>query len=195
MGLFDFLRRKESQPNEIREHLAQPRLQHYMMAHVALRSLAFENPLAYLGILGSPDANMFFAQLMESVSEQCPDEPDPGYRPDEISVHCLRVHSFPCAIVQMPSPKATTEAFFTAAVLMHDPSHDIPEPTQMKLRYLTLEKGFHADGTSRTVLCEWTSEGSHLNFGDGPPPELKLFINELEKAVDQTQGDAVHFPK
>jgi hypothetical protein len=48
------------------------------------------------------------------------------------------------------------------------------------IRYVTLERGSRIEtGQTRTVLCEWTADGSHVNFGDGPPPS----INDFTKAV------------
>jgi hypothetical protein len=189
MGLFDFFRRKPARPpgnGPDEADLAEPRCHHYMLAHVALRMAAFEHPLGVLGILGSPDGRRFLADVLKSVSEHCKGRgPGPDFGADDLKICQGRVRRYPCAVVEMPRPRATTEAFFVALVLLADPDERMP-PADIKLRYFTLEKGFVLGGPPRTVLCEWTSEGSHANYGDGPPPRLDAFIRAVEDKVSAT---------
>lgn len=76
-----------------------------------------------------------------------------------------------------------TEAYFVAAVLLVDLEQETPEVDQPALRYFTLEYGATLDGPPRTVLCEWTAEGSHLNYGDGPEPTLATFAEAIEQLL------------
>jgi hypothetical protein len=187
MGLFDFLRRKprtlaESEGAEA--DLDEPRCHHYMLAHYALRTVAHDKPLAFLGVLASPDATHFLSDLMESVSEHCKDrERHPDFSVEAIRIHTLRIGKYPCAVVQMPKPRAPTEAFFVAGVLLADPNEEMPESDRVALRYFTLEKGITLGGPARTVLCEWTADGTHANFGDGPPAELRAFCGAVEELL------------
>jgi hypothetical protein len=189
MGLFDFFRRKPREPRDpAPEDLDEPRCHHYTFAHYALRSVAFTDPLVYLGILASPKGQEFLARLLRSVSEHCKErEPQPDFDVEDISVHQVRVGRYPCAVVEMPRPKATTEIYFTAAVLLADPEDGMPESAPMDLRYFTLEKGVVLDGPPRTVLCEWTSAGSHVNYGDGPEPQLEAFVRAVEESISRTR--------
>ena len=63
---------------------------------------------------------------------------------------------------------------------MVDDSAKLP-PERTKFVYITLEKGFTADGGERTVLCHWTAGGKHVNHGTGPPATRKNFIDAIEK--------------
>lgn len=189
MGLFDFFRRRAPEPPEADlEDLDEPRCHHYTLAHYALRSVAFDDPLAYLGILVSPDARSFLAHLLRSVSEHCKEqEPQPDFGIEDITVHPVRVGRYPCAVIELPRPRAITEAYFTAAVLLADPADGLPVSTPMELRYFTLEKGFVLAGPPRTVLCEWTSEGTHVNYGDGPVPQLEAFVRAVAESVSRSR--------
>lgn len=191
MGLFDFFRQQPARsPNsdDVEADLDDPRCHHYMFAHAALRMAAFENPLAFLGTLASPDANEFLASLMASVSDHCRErQAQADFRVEDLIVHKVRVGSFPCAVVEMPRPRAITEAFFAAGVVLADLSAGAP-PSDVGLRYFTLEKGMHIDGASRTVFCEWTSSGSHLNFGEGPGPALGPFLEAVRELL-ATSGE------
>jgi hypothetical protein len=182
MGLFDFFRRKQiSASSESSDDLDQPRCRHYTLAHLALRSVAFEQPLMFLGVLASPKARAFLADMLVDVSEHCKDrEPRGDFGVDDIGIHTLRVGSYPCAVLEMPRPRAMIEAHFVAAVLLEDPATPIGEGERIPLRYFTLEKGASFDGRPRTVLCEWTANGTHANLGDGPPAELAAFVKAIQ---------------
>jgi hypothetical protein len=191
MGHFDFLRRKAPQlPDPNSEQLDYPRCHHYALAHVALRSAAFCDPLGYLSVLASPKARRFPARLLRSVSdsEHCrQEEPQPDFTIEDIAVHLVRAGRYPCAVIELPRPKATTEAYFTAAVLLAVPEDGMPETAPLELRYFTLEKGFVLAGPPRTVLCEWTFDGTHLTFGDGPATQLEAFVRAVEELASMSK--------
>jgi hypothetical protein len=183
MGFWGLFRRKPTQPpGRAGDDLDQPRCHHYTLAHCALRTIAAD-PLAYLAILASPDAQPFLARVLPSVSKHCSDtEPQPDFGIDDVTVHRVRVGRYPCAVIGLPSPRATTEAYFTAAVLLADPEEAVQgfaDAARLEMRYFTLEKGFLFAGPPCTVLCEWTTEGSHVNHGDGPAPELEAFVQAM----------------
>ena len=155
---------------------------HYTFAHVALRQIAFDDPLTFLGVLASPDAMRFLADVLRQVREHCKDvEPLADFSVEEVTVHKRRIGRFPCAIIEMPPPQEVPEAFFVGAVLLVDPTQEIDESKGVDLHYYTLEKGAVFEGVPRTVLCEWTADGSHLNFGFGPPPTVDAFFGVLEE--------------
>jgi hypothetical protein len=187
MGLFDFFRRKPRMSiggDEIDRSVGQPRCHHYALAHYALRGVAFEHPLAFLGVLASPDAQRFLAELLQSVSKQCKErEPEPDFTVEQIVVHKRRVGQYPCAIVEMPQPRATTEAYFVAAVLLADTEKPLQDKKDLTLRYVTLEMGSSLAGNARTVLGEWAVDGSHVNYGTGPNPKLEAFVGQLAEVL------------
>jgi hypothetical protein len=183
MGLFDFFKRKSTPEPAPALPDMQPRCPHYTFAHQALRSVALADPLPCLGLLASADAGRFLAGLLESVSEHCAALGEKAdFTADDIRVHPTRVGSYPCAVVQMPPPRAITEAFFVALVLLAAPEDPPERPEDARLRYFTLEKGFSLDGSERTVLCEWT-ETRHVNYGDGPAPHVEAFVAAVSELL------------
>src|SRR5439155_967526 len=134
-----------------------------------LRQVALDDPLQYLAVLASPEARGFMEAMFDFVCKQCQKQgEEPDFAPEDVKIHPVRIKDYPCAIIEMPPPKGTTEAFFTALVLLQDlASASVPEDIPLSARYFTLEKGFSLDGRPRTVLAEW-SESGHSNYGDGP---------------------------
>jgi hypothetical protein len=190
MGFFDLFKRKpkpepeDDFPEEfLEQESAKIRCHHYTMAHVALRSVAFAQPLGFFGILASEEAENFLGELLESVTEECQErERRPDFKAADLQVHTGRVGNYPCVVIEMPEPRGTTEAFFVGAVLLVELAEDEEPPENPELRYFTLEKGMQMEEMQpRTVFCEWTAEGSHLNFGDGPPATVKDFTAAIEE--------------
>ena len=181
MGLFDFLKRKPPAPPEVDG----PSL-HYAFAHYALRQLALSDPLRFLAIAASPDAQRFIDSVIQDVAEQC------GYKPSfdaaSVRIHPTRVNTFPCAVIELPKPKEIAEAFMVALVVQIDTSSEQPpDANEIRARYFTLEKGYSLSNEPRTVLAEWDTEG-HSNYGDGPDPTVKSFVTALAGHVEQQGG-------
>lgn len=188
MGLFDFLRRKSEPPSDsdtTAEDELDPRFVHYHLAHALLRDAALGSPLKFLVSFASPElAERFLRRAVEVIAEhRTPGESDSEFPIDEIRIHPLGVAGFPCVVIEMPEPRAVTETFFVAAVVLADLSGPLPDPAAVQARYFTLEKGIRLGGPSRTVLCEWTSDGTHRNYGDGPEPSLDVFVKAVERLL------------
>lgn len=199
MGFFDIFRRKKAEPEFDVEDLdlPEPRCHHYLLAHRALPSVAFARPRAFFGVLATSDARDFLEDLLGMVSQQCREcEPESklDFSVDDISIHHSCIGKFPCVILKMPEAKVMAEAIYVAAVLLDDADlspaaweHEVETETPDKtaMRYFTLEKGLMLDGSDRTVLCSWTPEGSHFNFGDGPAPHIETFEAAIEKMLTE----------
>ena len=180
MGFFDFLKRKQPSKAMPPPDKEEP-THHYVLAHYALRQMALDKPLQYLAVLASPDADRFIASLFESVCEQLKQPPDFGA--DAVIAHHVHIKEYPCAIIEMPQPKDTTEAYFTALVAFAKLNDKAPpDPENVSARYFTLELGFSLDGTPRTVLAEW-SKDRHINYGDGPKPTVEAFAGSIEGLI------------
>src|SRR5205807_7505837 len=109
-----------------------------------------------------------------------PGDPPPDFTADDLTVHTVRAAGFPCAVVEMPPPRAMTEAFFAAAVLLIDPAAEEPDLAAAPVRYFTLEQSFDLEGAPLAMMCEWTRDGTHVNFGGGPPPRPDDFVKAIE---------------
>lgn len=161
----------------------QPRCRHYVFAHVALRNVAFEYPVEIIAALGSEKADSLLDDLWSSVEQACSDQEEDDRPIDRsaVKVHRVRIGEYPTAVVQMPEPVGATEAYFTAIVLCVDPNAKGISKDDIKARYFTLEMGakISPDDSDRTVLCEWTADGSHVNGGDGPAADVGMFCDAI----------------
>lgn len=148
-----------------------PRPQHYFYAHRVLPTLFFQNPQQFLSILtndGLAFLRFFWDRTFENESA------DDIVPPDGMNYETRALEDGTIiTIIELPEPDRVAEAYFVAPVF-----REVAE--QPLMRYFTLELGASAlDNRKRTVLCEWTSDGKHLNFGDGPEPKSKAFLDAI----------------
>jgi hypothetical protein len=154
-----------------------PETWHYEFAHLALRIPFFMQPDFYLEVLEDPDQR---EALMRSVVARIAQ--NHGLSPETAidAVGTIEVHkrhfmigdcSVVSYIVEMPPPTRATECHFVAIAFKADGTP----------YYFTLERSGDVSGS--TVLCRWTAEENHLNFGAGPPPDLDDFANEVARRV------------
>lgn len=153
-----------------------PRCHHYQFAHAALRSVAFAHPLQFMALLASPEAaTEAFTTLLEQVAINCKDCGEAAdFSAADIRVHTRRAAGHPCAVVVLPAPKATAEAHYVAPVLLMS-----DQPENAALRYFVLEYSTADEANPSTVLAEWRVDGTHVNHGPGPAPNVELFLEAV----------------
>lgn len=177
MGIFDLFKRKTPRPSDEGDG-PEP---DYVMAHYALRALALADPLRFLALVGSPEAGRFVEALLKDVAEKC-GRPT-SYEAGDVQIHTLRVHDYPCAVIEFPAPREPAEAFMVAVVAPVDVDGEpLADTLKVTGRYFTLEKGVTFTKEPRTVLAEWTDE-SHINYGDGPAARVVPFVAAIEKLM------------
>lgn len=145
-----------------------PRAHHYVFAHRELLALAFDPrffPLA-TGHRGREFVTGFWDHVGSNLP---PEEQLPG---DGLAVRVETRSGRTIVVVRLPGAERMAEAHLVAVVR--------GLPGEPPVRYFTLELGL-AGGTHsvRTVLCEWR-EGTHLNYGDGPPVDEGAFLDAID---------------
>lgn len=159
---------------------------HYIFAHQVMKHMALSDPARFLAILASEHARDFISDMFNAICEKVGAQ-SPEFAASDIRIHGRRVGGFPCAVIEMPEPKETAEAFFTATVLLADGQAPLPEGRPLPARYFTLEKGYSFERRrERTVLCEWTTD-SHLNCGDGPPATVDDFCLAIQDLLKRSR--------
>src|SRR4051812_34511360 len=90
-----------------------PRAQHYYFAHAALRTLAFEDPERLVIALAAPEAETFLTEIWKAMGKDLAESGEAAgeVSPEGIEAIPARVAGRPAALVRMPPPQATTEAF------------------------------------------------------------------------------------
>jgi hypothetical protein len=166
--------KKRSDPSQEAPHTQH----HYVLAHVAFRTVCRQNPLAFFALMASPERDGFLEVLWQDV---CKNSGAPGpasFGIRDLSFKTGRIKGFPCLLIRMPPPRSMAEAHMVCAVLRENMEEPVPEHPEVG--YYTLEKGFNMDGSERTVLCAWMGDGSHVNYGDGPPATDEAFLAAVE---------------
>ncbi|KIG12954.1 hypothetical protein DB30_00838 [Enhygromyxa salina] len=163
----------------------EPRCVHYQFVHVALRTLVFQEPRLATALWELDDPGPLLDDIALQVVRACRGRGEGGeIRADQLTLHKLRLGGYPCMILEMPEPIATTEAYMLA--ILGRPSLGGAEQAEGeddgRARYFTLEHSSHRPAP-HTVLGEWTGEGSHLNMGGGPEPSVEAFVAELARFV------------
>ncbi len=166
-----------------------PREQHYAFAHTYLRGLAFEDPDRIVIALAAPEADELLVELWNGVAKDLVEAGEEVEAVPPIGLEAIpaRVAGRPCALVKMPAPRATTEAYFVAIVLNHDvdePAKPAPEPG---VYFFTLEMGFAIDGAPRTAFGEWDSAAIHRQHGEGPPADGRAFLDHIARHLTQAK--------
>ena len=155
---------------------------HYVLGHIALRKICKDNPLDFFSIMGSSQREDFLNDVWKQVRKNCDPEGAATFDIADVEITACRIKNFPAIVITMPPPSETAEAFFVAIILKIDPQVE-ELPKQPDFAYLTLEKGINMDGTERSVLCGWTTDDSHMNYGDGPEPTQEAFVAAVEKMI------------
>jgi hypothetical protein len=167
-----------------------PRPQHYLFAHRALPQIVYDDPAKAQQLLTGPEGEGFLSFFWRRVAEREGIPEAERMAPDGLGRTVLTGPDGTVAVViTLPTPEAYAEAHFVAAVFTPGPRKLLFFRGPPTVRYLTLEHGSNLDGTSRTVLCGWSKEGTHYNLGDGPPPEVEAFFAAI-LALDAPSDEA-----
>jgi len=139
--------------------------QHYLFAHRFLPELLWQGD-SLLGILVNPENQAFLGDQWDAVAQHWECAPSAGRERLSFASHWIGGDNL-AVVIFMPPPEQLADAYFAAIT------------TSPALRYFTLEIGQDQAGRPRTVLGEWTREGRHLNYGDGPAPDPALFLQAV----------------
>ena len=155
---------------------------HYVLGHMAFRQICKTNPLGFFGAMASEGKDQFCREIWNTVCAHCDETGQPAFTISDVKVTTLRVADFPTILIRMPDPLNTAETHLIAIVLKLARDTTTP-PENIEIAYFTLEKGLNADGGLRTVLCSWSMDDSHSNYGDGPPVDEKEFLRSVEELL------------
>lgn len=160
----------------------------YMFQHVALREAAFENHPELTrdladgpGVLPLLHFRSRARLLCERAGLPCADEMDDAAMEaedalfDAVAIHRRRRGGHTAHVVAMPAPESSPEAHLVAIVHRDDEPRDHMRESP-STRYFTLETAHPGD---RPLLCEWRRDGTHVNYGEGPEPEIGAFVDAV----------------
>ena len=151
---------------------------HYEFAHMALPQPLFLQPDLYASALSDPEmARALVSAAFARVARNHGLSPETSREiVDHIVIHPpdlfldgdSRVHSL---VIEMPPPRRNAECHFVAISFEGDGTP----------HYFTLERQRMA--SNATMFCSWDAQGSHLNHGEGPPPDKESFATYIHRQL------------
>ncbi len=159
---------------------------HYDFAHHIVKDEFFKNPNTFIELILTQKNTIhnIWNNAQDYYKEQYDEVSDP-IENENLSLHTYMSDDIVFVIIEMPTPKQMTEVYFIGMIIDEkEDNHD--------LQYITLEYG---EDESKAVLCGWTEDGIHLNYGDSSGltlDEFKSFMLEkknkqLRKNIDMWQ--------
>ncbi|RCK80639.1 MAG: hypothetical protein OZSIB_2952 [Candidatus Ozemobacter sibiricus] len=158
----------------------QPRDHHYIFGHLVLRNMFLSEPERFLAHL-QREGTKFLDGIWQRIGQ---DLPKKKVLPPTGLAYDLQVEpDSVLAIVRLPPATEIAEAMLVGCHLRRFPPEEKAAAGPFP-RFFTLEYGVCEDlQTPRTVFCEWTSLGAHVNYGDGPPAEFAAFAAAIRERV------------
>lgn len=153
----------------------------YCFQHIALREAAFINHPELIKELTEPLSNQPLIHFWSMACLRCEeaglfaDEAALSEWIDAIQIRSYVKDGFTIYFVTMPEPQFSLETYFVAIVYKDEPHKYGRESPST--RYFTLEKADYP--AARPLLCEWFSDGSRKNHGEGPVPTQEAFADAV----------------
>lgn len=143
---------------------------HYFFAHMALRKQVMRVPDLLEGALAEPERlrGWIRAALEDTEGMWGLTREQTTALAQTIAAGRAAIGDRQAVIVAMPPPREPTECYFVA----------IFRDTDGSIAYYTLERSVLVP----TVLCGWTSDGAHSNYGASPEPTVEAFVQAIAEA-------------
>jgi len=156
---------------------------HYVLAHFALRQVAFDNPYAFFAIMASPKRQDFLDSVWKNLCRNFDEKQGTAhFTVRDLEITTTRLGDYPTVLIQMPKPYFPPEAYMVCVVLKVPVQQLSTQPKNPAVLYYTLERGMNMDGSERTVFCGWNRE-SHFNCGPGPEANAAAFLAQVQQVV------------
>jgi hypothetical protein len=160
-----------------------PRSHHYDFTHRILPQLTFENPARMREFVRERDAEGRLRKMWHEYGDTVRKSGGiviPGA--PELAVHDGKGDLV--AVVRMPSPARVAECHFVALHFQIGGRGWKAMLRRLRVRYFTLEVDDVPRGAPpRTLLGGW-HEGTHVSFGEGPPPSQEAFLAAVRAQVE-----------
>lgn len=150
---------------------------HYQFTHQLLRRAILEsNPAALRSMIQNRQFADFCFELVahcfESDTDAAPNVDAIIFEAEMGIFDVLHEDDIQMVLISLPTPQAMTEAHYVLVALAETPRYFTLEATTNSLDYLD---------TSFGILCEWTVDGTHYNYGSCPLHPTKFIRNSLMK--------------
>ena len=168
----------------------QPKFTHYTLAHQLIPSLFFSNPNEFMNQLEIQHEKILY-DFTNPARHKIP--LDNSIKNKKLHYKKINNDKYRMIIIKLPKPRKSPHAYYVAAV------ENKKKRNMSRFRYFTLEKSLSIYKNKKiieTILCEWTKDNKHRNFGIGTKsnPSEKDFIKLIEKKLHDNRHMAIsHF--
>ena len=195
----------------LREFYPDATLRHkvlYAFAHQFLPQYVWQNPRALFWSLlsdglpgGTIDPTRFIHSRWSAIFEQRWELEPPRRNDSEGGIVLRRVTDLtmsleeisqqPAALIQMPIPERSPQAYFICAVLLAPASRVEFWPADVEARVFTLEAEVtDRPGAKTGIFCEWRKDGTHRNFGFAITADREVFLQAITAMLNSADGAA-----
>lgn len=162
-------------PHDAELEAFMPRDHHYYMGHRVLPACLFERGPDLLRALRDRPGYAALAGLWTEFGEHFPADQRVSAEGMTYEVRHAEEQGLVFLVFILPAPCRQTEAYFVAGVFPAE-SAGSASSTPV-IRVFTLE---HAGPSEEAgVLCEWTANGGHINYGPGALPGVSAFCEAV----------------
>jgi hypothetical protein len=188
----------QEESRTLQEFYPDPKLRHmvhYKFAHIFLPQSIHSNPHSFFSTIfkqyeqeSALDPTLIIQggwRLFEAMNGLLGIDSDSVFRRvSDLTMSIQVVAGKPVAVVQMPPPEQSLEVFLIAIVLLNSSTNPENWPQDLQARVFTLEAphpDYHGDRIG--MVCEWTNDFKHRNFGFGVLAEIKIFLEVLAQLI------------
>lgn len=174
LAMFDQMRREL---NEDPYHAG-----HCLFAHVALRGLAFADPVRVLRLLREEPLKMTRGAMFYASRIAPHVVASTLFRSDEVIVQPLDLPGWTGALIVMPPPTQPSGVHFAAALLPSGPRRRSTEIAWGcdHLEYITLEESLEITGDFTTTLGRRLRSEQYVEVGPGPDVDRTAFLEAVQ---------------
>lgn len=146
----------------------------YSLPHCVVKRLFFGDPIRFVK-LASEEWELGFADFIwKQALPFAAQARDWARRRDQFRCHPVMVSGLTAVLLVFPPPVERAQCHMALAVLARGKRMGRGRPGHG--RYFTLERG---RSKRHTVLCEWTTDGCHVNYLERPAVREDAFIQTV----------------
>ncbi len=154
-----------------------PRPHHYYFAHIYLRDRAREAAKQIVERFRGESGTRYLTSQWKKRWLAMKAETDEFISSDRLECFPIDLSSdYYGALVQLPKPERTAEAYFVAFILPADADYST------EADFYTLEYSKYRDTVEKTMLGQWVNK-IHFNLGSGSAPEREAFVEALRQMM------------
>lgn len=167
-----------AEPPEVASHFDSVRQE---FARVTIPTMAVNDPAGFIEAMKGEDANELVNAI---IAEAIPEGVKPDLEPGMVAVHVGEVgeeETFPCAVLTMPEPQHTGEAYYIGVVHRAKNVDDAPVALEPEVLVYVMERG---DGDSAVFVRREPDQAPSV-LGQTESHDAPVFLASITNQLEQ----------